>query len=89
MASSFWGVTRQSILELTQDWGEFKVSEQPLTTDELTAAMEADRVKEMFGSGTACTVCPISDMLHKGQMLHILTKGPKFTSCIFSKLTDI
>ncbi|XP_073931945.1 branched-chain-amino-acid aminotransferase, cytosolic isoform X2 [Castor canadensis] len=85
------GVTRQSILELTRDWGEFKVSERVLTMDELTAALEGDRVREMFGSGTACVVCPVSDILYKGQMLHIPTmeNGPKLTSRIFSKLTDI
>jgi hypothetical protein len=36
--------------------------------DELTAALEGDRVREMFGSGTACVVCPVSDILYKGQV---------------------
>lgn len=85
------GVTRQSILELAQQWGEFKVCERHLTMDDLATALEGNRVKEMFGSGTACVVCPVSDILYKGQMLHIPTmeNGPKLASRILGKLTDI
>ncbi|XP_029420819.1 branched-chain-amino-acid aminotransferase, cytosolic isoform X3 [Nannospalax galili] len=85
------GVTRQSILELTCKWGEFKVSERYLTMDDLTTALEGNRVKEMFGSGTACIVCPVSEILFKGQMLHIPTmeNGPKLASRILEKLADI
>ncbi|XP_058414628.1 branched-chain-amino-acid aminotransferase, cytosolic isoform X5 [Diceros bicornis minor] len=61
------GVTRQSILDLAHKWGEFKVSERYLTMDDLTAALEGNRVREMFGSGTACVVCPVSDILYKGE----------------------
>ncbi|GAB1291422.1 Branched-chain-amino-acid aminotransferase, cytosolic [Apodemus speciosus] len=85
------GVTRQSILELAQQWGEFKVCERHLTMDGLATALEENRVKEMFGSGTACVVCPVSDILYKGQMLHIPTmeNGPKLASRILGRLTDI
>uniref|UniRef100_A0A8C6HB57 Branched-chain-amino-acid aminotransferase n=1 Tax=Mus spicilegus TaxID=10103 RepID=A0A8C6HB57_MUSSI len=85
------GVTRQSILELAQQWGEFKVCERHLTMDDLATALEGNRVKEMFGSGTACVVSPVSDILYKGQMLHIPTmeNGPKLASRILGKLTDI
>ncbi|KAL0612040.1 Branched-chain-amino-acid aminotransferase, cytosolic, partial [Plecturocebus cupreus] len=61
------GVTRQCILDLAHQWGEFKVSERYLTMDDLTTALEENRVREMFGSGTACVVCPVSDILYKGE----------------------
>ncbi|XP_042525255.1 branched-chain-amino-acid aminotransferase, cytosolic isoform X2 [Dipodomys spectabilis] len=85
------GVTRKSILELTRDWGEFKVLERHLTMAELENALEEKRVKEMFGSGTACIVCPVANIVYKGQVLHIPTmeNGPKLTSRIFTKLNDI
>ncbi|XP_005364643.1 branched-chain-amino-acid aminotransferase, cytosolic isoform X2 [Microtus ochrogaster] len=85
------GVTRQSIIQLAQQWGEFKVCERYLTMDDLTTALEGNRVKEMFGSGTAGIVCPVSGVLYKGQMLHIPTmeNGPKLASRILEKLTDI
>ncbi|XP_072215928.1 branched-chain-amino-acid aminotransferase, cytosolic-like isoform X2 [Excalfactoria chinensis] len=76
------GVTRQSILDLACNWGEFKVSECYITMSDLTAALEENRVKEMFGAGTACIVCPISKILHKGKHLHIPTmeNGPQLTT---------
>ncbi|XP_065379960.1 branched-chain-amino-acid aminotransferase, cytosolic isoform X3 [Macaca fascicularis] len=85
------GVTRQCILDLAHQWGEFKVSERYLTMDDLTTALEGNRVREMFGSGTACVVCPVSDILYKGETIHIPTmeNGAKLASRILSKLTDI
>ncbi|CAO2607154.1 Branched-chain-amino-acid aminotransferase, cytosolic [Lemmus lemmus] len=62
------GVMRQSIIELAQQWGEFKVCERYLTMDDLTTALEGNRVREMFGSGTAGIVCPISGVLYKSQL---------------------
>lgn len=85
------GVTRQSILELAREWGEFKVSERHLTMGDLTSAVDENRVKEMFGSGTACVVCPVCDILYEDQMIHIPTmeNGPKLASRILEKLNDI
>ncbi|XP_059538378.1 branched-chain-amino-acid aminotransferase, cytosolic isoform X2 [Myotis daubentonii] len=85
------GVTRQSILDLARKWGEFKVSERYLTMGDLTTALEQNRVKEMFGSGTACIVCPVSDILYKGETLHIpsVENGTKLATRILDKLTDI
>lgn len=86
------GVTRQSILDLAHKWGDFKVSERYLTMDDLISALEGGRVREMFGSGTACIVCPVSDILYKGETLHIPTMDngpPKLASRILAKLTDI
>lgn len=56
-----------SVLNCPQQ-GEFKVSERYLTMDDLTAALEANRVKEMFGAGTACVVCPVSAILYQGEV---------------------
>uniref|UniRef100_A0A8C0BMH2 Branched-chain-amino-acid aminotransferase n=1 Tax=Buteo japonicus TaxID=224669 RepID=A0A8C0BMH2_9AVES len=85
------GVTRQSILDLARNWEEFKVSERYITMSDLTAALEENRVKEMFGAGTACVVCPISKILYKGKHLHIPTmeNGPQLTTRFLNKLSDI
>ena len=53
------GVTRDSILQLTKEWREFKVSERPVSMRELLHANEEGRILEMFGSGTAAIVSPI------------------------------
>jgi branched-chain amino acid aminotransferase len=53
------GVTRDSILKLTQEWNEFKVVEKSVTMKDLINALEQNRVIEMFGAGTAAIVSPI------------------------------
>lgn len=58
---------------------EFKVSERYITMSDLTAALEENRVKEMFGAGTACVVCPISKILYKGKV----RKSVSFFSSFF------
>uniref|UniRef100_H3CN93 Branched-chain-amino-acid aminotransferase n=1 Tax=Tetraodon nigroviridis TaxID=99883 RepID=H3CN93_TETNG len=65
------GVTRQSILDITRKWGEFAVSERYLTMDQLCSALEQRRVKEMFGSGTACMICHLSHIVYKGEKLSL------------------
>ncbi|XP_033017563.1 branched-chain-amino-acid aminotransferase, cytosolic isoform X1 [Lacerta agilis] len=85
------GVTRQSILDLASKWGEFKVSERYVTMSDLIAALKENRVKEMFGAGTACVVCPISTILYLGENLHIPTmeNGPQLATRFLNQLSDI
>ncbi|XP_044534391.1 branched-chain-amino-acid aminotransferase, cytosolic [Gracilinanus agilis] len=85
------GVTRQSILDLAHKWDEFKVTERYLTMNDLIVALKENRVKEMFGCGTACVVCPVSDVLYKGENIHVPTmeNGPQLATRILNQLTDI
>ncbi|XP_053575057.1 branched-chain-amino-acid aminotransferase, cytosolic [Bombina bombina] len=85
------GVTRQSILDLARKWGEFKVSERYLTMTDLITALKEARVKEMFGSGTACVVCPVSKIRYKNEILNIPTmeNGPKMAERFLKKMADI
>ncbi|XP_056280366.1 branched-chain-amino-acid aminotransferase, cytosolic isoform X1 [Pseudoliparis swirei] len=85
------GVTRQSILELTRRWGEFKVTERYLTMSQLCSALKQLRVKEVFGSGTACMVCPIGHIVYQGENLHIpcQEKDSQLASRIAKELVDI
>ncbi|KAM5237406.1 branched-chain-amino-acid aminotransferase, mitochondrial isoform 2-T2 [Ctenodactylus gundi] len=73
------GVIRQSLLDLARSWGEFRVVERKITMKELTQALEEGRVREVFGSGTACQVCPVHRILYQGKNIHIPTmeNGPK------------
>lgn len=48
--------------------GEFKVTERPMVMKELLAALDAGRVLEVFGAGTACVVCPVGSLLYRGQV---------------------
>lgn len=53
------GITRQSIIDLVQSYGEFKVTERKFYMDEVVEALEENRVVESFGCGTAAIVTPI------------------------------
>ncbi|KAM4800660.1 branched-chain-amino-acid aminotransferase, mitochondrial isoform X3 [Urocitellus parryii] len=59
--------------------GEFRVVERKITMKELLRALEEGRVREVFGSGTACQVCPVHRILYKDKHLHIPTmeNGPE------------
>uniref|UniRef100_A0A8B9JGZ0 Branched-chain-amino-acid aminotransferase n=1 Tax=Astyanax mexicanus TaxID=7994 RepID=A0A8B9JGZ0_ASTMX len=85
------GITRQSILDITRQWGEFKVSERYLTMADLRLALEEERVKEMFGSGTACVVSPVGRVLYQGENLQIPCESncPPLVSRLLKELTDI
>ena len=50
------GVTRDSILELTRGWGEFKVTERNFNMAELTKALDEGRVIESFAADSRCGV---------------------------------
>ncbi|XP_043915416.1 branched-chain-amino-acid aminotransferase, cytosolic-like isoform X4 [Protopterus annectens] len=85
------GVTRHSLLDLARKWGEFKVSERKITMGELMTALKENQILEVFGSGTACVVCPVSRILYHGQNHHIPTmeNGPKLAKRFLKELTDI
>ncbi|XP_028408900.1 branched-chain-amino-acid aminotransferase, cytosolic-like isoform X3 [Dendronephthya gigantea] len=85
------GVTRMAMLDLAQQWDEFKVSERRYTMNDLRKALKEERVKEVFGAGTACVICPVKDILYKNEVLHIPTmeNGPKIAKKFYDELTGI
>ncbi|MEQ2178707.1 hypothetical protein GOODEAATRI_016909, partial [Goodea atripinnis] len=85
------GVTRQSLLDLARAWGEFKVTERTMAMKELLEALDAGRVLEVFGAGTACVVCPVETLLYKGKTYQVPTmqNGPDLAKRFFKELTDI
>ncbi|XP_029015116.1 branched-chain-amino-acid aminotransferase, mitochondrial isoform X1 [Betta splendens] len=85
------GVTRQSLLDLARGWAEFKVTERTMSMKELLTALDAGRVLEVFGAGTACVVCPVGSLLYKGKTYNIPTmkNGPDLAKRFYKELTDI
>lgn len=55
------GITRMSCIELLRSRG-LKVTERPITIDEVAAAADEGRLKEAFGSGTAAVISPIGEL---------------------------
>uniref|UniRef100_A0A8C1BQ09 Branched-chain-amino-acid aminotransferase n=1 Tax=Cyprinus carpio carpio TaxID=630221 RepID=A0A8C1BQ09_CYPCA len=85
------GVTRQSLLDLAREWGDFKVTERRVLMKELIDALDDGRILEVFGSGTACVVCPVGSLLYRGQTYQIPTmkNGPDLAKRFHKELTDI
>ncbi|XP_014209170.1 branched-chain-amino-acid aminotransferase, cytosolic [Copidosoma floridanum] len=67
------GITRKSILALSREWNQFKVTERVITMTEICQMLSENRLLEFFGAGTACIVSPVSYIEYLGQGLHIPT----------------
>jgi branched-chain amino acid aminotransferase len=58
------GVTRDSVMEVLQDMG-LKVTERPISIDEIISSYESGQLKEVFGTGTAATISLIRELGYK------------------------
>jgi branched-chain amino acid aminotransferase len=64
------GVTRDSVLKLTRDWG-MRVSERRLSIDEVMKAAKSGALKECFGTGTAAIISPVGSLTYKDHTLPV------------------
>lgn len=64
------GITRDSIITLLKDKG-IKVTERPITIDEVMEAGASGTLKEVFGTGTAAVVAPVCEIKHGQQIVKI------------------
>lgn len=53
--------------------------------------LDVYQVKELFGAGTACVVCPVEKILYEGKMLEIptMSEGAPLTNRLHKTLLDI
>ncbi|MGV3621551.1 MAG: branched-chain amino acid aminotransferase [Archangium sp.] len=75
--SIFAGVTRDTVLTLARDFG-LTVEERPFSLKELSAAHRAGVLTEVFGTGTAVSIAPVSELSteDKTLLIHQGTPGP-------------
>jgi branched-chain amino acid aminotransferase len=62
------GVTRDSALALMREWG-LRVSERPVTIDEVVEAAHRGTLKEVWGTGTAAVISPVGELAYKGERI--------------------
>ena len=67
------GVTRDSALTLMREWG-LRVSERPVSIDEVTAAADDGTLREVWGTGTAAVISPVGELSYKGQRI-VINRG--------------
>ena len=68
------GVTRDSVLALTREWG-LRVSERPITIDEVVAAAHKGTLQEVWGTGTAAVISPVGELSYKGERIVVSGGG--------------
>jgi branched-chain amino acid aminotransferase len=64
------GVTRDSALTLMREWG-LRVSERPVSIDEVRAAADTGTLREVWGTGTAAVISPVGELSYMGQRIVI------------------
>uniref|UniRef100_A0A915PTP6 Branched-chain-amino-acid aminotransferase n=1 Tax=Setaria digitata TaxID=48799 RepID=A0A915PTP6_9BILA len=91
------GVTRDSVLHLVRQMHDIKVTERYVQMDEIRRAIREKRLYEMFGTGTACVVCPVDRILYKNpstgdfeeMVIPTMTHEPNLMQKLYQTVVDI
>ena len=83
------GVTRDSVIRLGQDLG-YEVAETRVDVHEMLQDVEAGRITEVFGCGTAAVIAPVGKFAYRGREYIINNDqvGP-VSEKLYGRLTDI
>ena len=60
------GITRRTVLQVCKEWG-IRTEERRVSIDEPIEAYENGKLEEVFGSGTAAVISPVSVLGYQGQ----------------------
>lgn len=80
------GITRDSIIRLCREWGEFAVKEQKFTMPFISQLVKKGRLLEMFGAGTAAVISPIDRISYQGEEICVPTDAQD--SPLYRRLYD-
>ncbi len=83
------GITRDSVLRMTKDWG-LPVKERRISIEEVIEGIRSGRLKECFGTGTAAVISPVGWLAYKGEE-YIINNGQTgpLAKRLFDELTGI
>mgnify|MGYP005822002355 CR=1 FL=1 len=82
------GVTRKSVLKIAEKAG-IKIEVRKLTVDELVAASKDGSLKEIFGSGTAAVISPVSAFCYQKIVYDLEKPNDSFATRFKTELMDI
>jgi branched-chain amino acid aminotransferase len=83
------GITRDSVLTLAKHWG-LPTAEKPIAIEELLAAHKNGALQEIFGSGTAAVISPVSHLAWKEDVITIGDGGVgPIAQKLYDAITDI
>lgn len=69
------GITRMSVIELLKDKG-YKVTERPISINEIIEASNNGTLEEAFGTGTAVGIAMIQEIGYKDSIIHVSDENP-------------
>ena len=64
------GITRRTVLAVSRAWG-VPAAERRISIDEVISAHKDGTLEEVFGSGTAAVISPVSMLIYKGEEMTI------------------
>lgn len=83
------GVTRKSVIQLAKHLN-LKIEERKVSIGEVIEGLASGHVSEVFGTGTACVVNPVSVLGYKGKEIKVGDgKHGKYATLIYDHLTGI
>lgn len=83
------GVTRDSVITLCKDMG-LKVTERSITIDEVVKAASSGALEEIFGSGTAAVISPVSNFRYQDKDYLVADgKTGATANALFDEITGI
>ncbi len=82
------GITRKSLLQLAEDAG-IKTEVRKVSVKEIVQAAKKGELLEVFGSGTAAVIVPITGIGHKEMHWDLPKLNDSFATQLKSKLLDI
>ncbi len=68
------GITRNSVIALCKEWG-IPVEERKVSVDELYEAAKNGTMEEVFGTGTAAVISPVSHLRFQDHVLKVQDGG--------------
>ena len=83
------GLTRDSVLRLTRDWG-LNVVERRISIDEIFNAAADGTLREVFGTGTAAVISPVGALSYQGNVCQVNSgKTGELAQRLFDELQEI
>jgi branched-chain amino acid aminotransferase len=82
------GVTRKSIIQLAKDL-KINVEERKISVSEVVVAAQSGSLKEMFGTGTAAVISPISGFGYQEKDYDLPLLEKPFAGLLKKTITDI
>lgn len=80
------GITRDSIIRMCREWGEFTIKEEKFTMPLIKKLAKQGRLLEMFGAGTAAVISPIDQISYMGEDIAVPTSSQD--KPVFQRLYD-